>query len=81
MILHSGVQLGPESNGALRSCGLLQEIKDVSFCRIPKIVTNRGEAIQELSKKRCAGFLSAIMRADLTQKVLSNDRICSRHFI
>ena len=55
--------------------------KDVSFYRIPKIVTNRGEAIQELSRKRRAGFLSAIMRADLTQKVLSNDRICSRHFI
>lgn len=55
--------------------------KDVSFFRIPKIVTNRSEAKEELSRRRRAGFLSAIKRDDLTEKVLSNDRICSRHFL
>lgn len=55
--------------------------RDVSFYRIPKIVTHRGERDYELSKKRRNGFLAAISRDDLTDKVLQNDRICSRHFI
>lgn len=55
--------------------------KDVSFYRIPKVITGKGEAKEKLSRRRRAGFLSAIMRADLTEKVLANDRICSRHFL
>ena len=37
--------------------------------------------MEELTRKRHAGFISAISRADLTEKIMSNDRICSRHFI
>ncbi len=44
-------------------------------------MTNKGEAVQELTRKRRAGYFSAIQRSDLTQKIVSNDRICSRHFI
>ncbi len=55
--------------------------KDVSFYRIPKVVTNRGHGLKKLSQKRRQGFLSAIKRANLTQKILSNDRICSKHFV
>lgn len=55
--------------------------KDVSFYRIPKVVTHRGQRDYELTKKRRDGFLAAISREGLTQKVLANDRICSRHFI
>ena len=55
--------------------------KDVSFFRIPKVVTGRGGKYRELSEKRRAGFLSAISRDDLTEKILTHDRICSRHFI
>ena len=56
--------------------------KDVSFYRIPKVVTHRGKQEHELTKKRRAGFLAAISR-DCFQgsSVLENDRICSRHFI
>ena len=55
--------------------------KDVSFFRIPKVVTNKSKAKEELSRRRRAGFLLAVKRDDLTEKVLSNDRIFSRHFL
>ena len=56
--------------------------KDVSFYRIPKVITNKGEwNMEELTRNQHAGFISAISRADLTEKIMSNDRICSRHFI
>ena len=54
--------------------------KGVSFYRIPKIITHRGQRDYELSKKRRDGFLAAISLDGLTEKVLVNDRICSRHF-
>ena len=55
--------------------------RDVSFYRIPKVIKSRGEEREQLSEKRRSGFLAAIMRADLTEKILVNDRICSRHFL
>ncbi len=55
--------------------------KDVHFYRIPKVVTNKGPDTEALSKRRRQGYLSAIERADITEKILANDRICSRHFI
>lgn len=55
--------------------------KDVSFYRVPKVITNKGKDLEKLSRKRRAGYLSAIRRADLTEKIIANDRICSRHFL
>ena len=55
--------------------------KDVSFYRLPKIIVRKGQRIEQLSRRRREGFISAISRADLTEKILSNDRICSRHFL
>ena len=54
--------------------------KDVSFFRIPKVITNKGKDLEKLSRKRREGFLAAVRRFDLTEKIISNDRICSRHF-
>ena len=54
--------------------------KDVSFYRIPKVVSRKGPEILSLSKKRREGYLKAISRVGLTEKILNNDRICSRHF-
>ena len=54
--------------------------KGVSFFRIPSI-THRTAKDKELSTERRAEFLAAISRADVTDKILQNDRICSRHFI
>ena len=48
---------------------------------IPSIITHRKAKDKELSTERRAGFLAAISRADVTYKILQNDRICSRHFI
>ena len=55
--------------------------KNVSFYRVPKIITNKGSYIEELSRRRRKGFLTAISRDDLTDSILENDRVCSRHFI
>ena len=55
--------------------------KNVSFYRIPKVITRKGPRIEELSRRRRTGFISAISRDDLTDSILENDRICSRHFI
>ena len=56
--------------------------KDVSFYRIPKVVSHRGEQEHELTKRRRAGFLAAIFKGGLIgTRILENDRICSRHFI
>ena len=55
--------------------------KDVSYYRIPVVIRHQSEREYELSKKRRDGFLAAISRDDLTEKILRNDRICSRHFI
>ena len=54
--------------------------KGVSFYRIPKIITLRGQRDYELTKKRKDGFLAAISRAGLTEELV-NDGICSRNFI
>ena len=84
MILRGGVQ--PQYNsmvlclvfGCSKRSG---RDKDVAFYRIPKVITNRGKDLEKLSRKRRAGFLSAIKRSELTEKIISNDRICSRHFL
>ena len=56
--------------------------KDVSFYRIPKVITLRGKQEYELTEKRRDGILAAIARNGLKNTdVLRNDRICSRHFI
>ena len=54
---------------------------DVSFFRIPVIRTGRSDRELELSTKRRDGFLAAISRGNLTDSMLKNARICSRHFI
>ena len=55
--------------------------KDVSFYRVPKIIKNQGLHKEELSRRRRDGFIKAIRREHLTDSILDNDRICSRHFI
>ena len=55
--------------------------KGISFYRIPKIITNnKGSEYLQLSSRR-RGFLAAISRDDITEKILEHDRICSRYFI
>ena len=55
--------------------------KDVSFYRVPKVITSKGRGIEELSRRRREGYIAAISRSDLSDSILENDRICSRHFI
>ncbi len=55
--------------------------KGVSFFRVPAILKHRGSQDLELSRKRCNRFFAAVSRKDITESVLSNDRICSRHFL
>ena len=54
--------------------------KDLSFCRVPKIITNQGEEMEILSTERRRRWLSAISRQDITDKKMENDRVCGEHF-
>ena len=54
--------------------------KDLSFCRLLKVIKNQGEEIEILSTERRQKWLSAISRQDLTDKILENDRVCGEHF-
>ena len=51
------------------------------FSRVPKIVKNGGEMLEELTIRRRRAWLSAISRDDLTEDKLENERVCSRHFV
>ena len=53
----------------------------VKFSRVPKIVKNKGEVIEELTTRRRRAWISAISRDDLTEDKLENERVCSRHFV
>ena len=53
---------------------------DLSFCRVPKIVRSQGEETEILSTERRTRWLAAISRADLTETILENDRVCRIHF-
>lgn len=50
----------------------------MSLFRIPAIVTHRGRAVEELSRRRQAAFLAAIYVKNINVK---NARICSAHFV
>ena len=54
--------------------------KDLTFCRVPKIIKNQGEETEILSAERWRRWLTAISRADLTDKILEYDRVCGEHF-
>ena len=55
--------------------------KDLHFARVPSVVTNQGEEVERLSFEQRSHWISAISRSDLTEKILANDRVCSRHFV
>lgn len=54
---------------------------DLSFCRVPKVITNQGEEIEQLSIERRRLWLAAISRDDLSENILENDRVCGKHFV
>ena len=53
----------------------------IGFFRVPSVITNQGKLIEELTSERRRRWISAISREDLTEKILSNDRVCSEHFV
>ena len=53
----------------------------VKFSRVPKIVKNEGEVIEELTTRRRRAWISATSRDDLTDDKFENERVWSRHFV
>lgn len=62
--------------GSKTSCNI-----GLHFARVPSVITNQGEEAEKLSKERRSRWISAISRADLTEQILANDRVCGRHFV
>ena len=54
--------------------------KGVRLYRVPAIITNQGPEVEELSIDRRRLWIAAISRADLTDKILSSDKVCDQHF-
>ena len=57
------------------------QYRDVSFFRVPVIDKKNGEEAEELSTEHRTKLITAISRDDLTEQILKNDRVCSRHFV
>lgn len=55
--------------------------KDLYFARVPSVVTNQGEEAETFSFERRSRQISAISQSDLTEKILANDSVCSRHLV
>lgn len=53
---------------------------DLSFRRVPKVITHQGPEMGISSSERRRLSLAAISRDDLTEKKLQNDRVCGAHF-
>ena len=49
--------------------------------RVPTVITDQGEFMEELTAERRRKWISAISRDDLTDKILENDRVCGEHFV
>lgn len=54
---------------------------NISFSRVPSVITNQGKEAEKLSEERRSRWISAISREDCTETILNNDRVCSKHFV
>ena len=55
--------------------------KVISFFRVLSVITNQGEQQEELTAERRMRWISAISRDKMSDKILENDSVCSRHFV
>ena len=53
----------------------------IKFYRVPAVITSKGELIEKLTAERRRKWIFVISREDLTEKKLSNDQVCSVHFV
>ena len=54
--------------------------KGVGYYRVPKVVTNQGKMMEELTTERQRQWISAISREGLTDKIIDDNRVCGKHF-
>lgn len=60
-------------------CGNVKNRRpDLSFCRVPKVITSQGEDTEILSTERRTRWFAAIICDDLTENILESD--CGIHF-
>ena len=45
------------------------------------MVINQGKEAEELSKQRWSLWISAISKDNITETILKNDHVCSKHFV
>jgi hypothetical protein len=55
--------------------------KETTFHRIPKVKTNQGEKVWDVTKRRRMAWIAAIHRPEFSfEKVPDGARVCSAHF-
>ena len=52
-----------------------------TYCRVPVVRENEGRAERERTEERRRLWLKAISRDDLTDSILTHERVCFRHFV
>ena len=52
----------------------------VRFSKIPTVIRHQGQFMEELTTEQ-RRWIAAISRADLTEKLLKNNRVCKEHFV
>lgn len=63
-------------------CGSRANRDNVSFYSVPAILNHKYLKYKnELSKKRRDLWIAAIKREDLTDSIIKNERVCSKHFL
>lgn len=55
--------------------------KDEKLFRVPAIILNQGEDVEERTRERRERWISAISWDDLSKQILNSDRICSSQFV
>lgn len=66
---------------AVINCGNRGNREDKSFFRVPAIPIKASERKRNLCAERRKMWLSALKRADITEKKVKYFRICEDHFI
>ena len=70
-----------KKNGPLLSYWVHKAFRTVSFYRVPKVIHNKGSRLAQLSRRCREGFIAVLPHADLSERVIDNNRVCSRHFL
>lgn len=79
-VYNSGILIMPQFCAVVNCGNKSGAVEGVSFYRFPSEKDNSGKHCQLRSKRR-KEWIKKLRRENLTESILKNQRVCSRHFI